>query len=219
MAENVPKLPGQLKKSHTDKKPKAAWKKSTAALSRWLHIYLSMVSFAVVLFFSVTGLTLNHADFFDGKEHLTKYKGKLPAEWVNTKDTTAVKKLEIAERLRSNHHIKGAVSDFIIDDNQCSLSFKGPGYSADAFVDRKTGDYKLTESQMGLVAVINDLHKGRDTGKGWLWVIDACAVLLTLVSFTGLVMIFFMKKKRLSGLVLAAAGMLICWLVYAIWVQ
>ena len=31
-----------------------------AKLMRWLHIYLSMFSLAVVLFFSVTGITLNH---------------------------------------------------------------------------------------------------------------------------------------------------------------
>ena len=33
---------------------------------RWLHIYLSMFSLAVVLFFSVTGITLNHPDWFFG---------------------------------------------------------------------------------------------------------------------------------------------------------
>ena len=31
---------------------------------RWLHVYLSMISLAVVLFFSVTGITLNHPDWF-----------------------------------------------------------------------------------------------------------------------------------------------------------
>ena len=35
-----------------------------ARLMRWLHIYLSMFSLAVVLFFSVTGITLNHPDWF-----------------------------------------------------------------------------------------------------------------------------------------------------------
>ena len=36
--------------------------------SRWLHVYLSMFSFAVLMFFAVTGLTLNHANWFDGQE-------------------------------------------------------------------------------------------------------------------------------------------------------
>ena len=34
---------------------------------RWLHIYLSMFGLAAVLFFSVTGITLNHPDWFFGE--------------------------------------------------------------------------------------------------------------------------------------------------------
>ena len=33
-----------------------------ASVTRWLHLYLSVVSFVLILFFAVTGLTLNHAD-------------------------------------------------------------------------------------------------------------------------------------------------------------
>jgi hypothetical protein len=214
MAEHKPAQPRTLIRHRTDKKPKPAWQKNTAGLSRWLHIYLSMVSFAVVLFFSVTGLTLNHTEWFGDSEHLTKFKGKMPVEWVNAADTNAIKKLEIVERLRNSHHIKGAVSDFLIEDNQCSVSFKGPGYSADAFVDRQTGEYKLTEIRLGLIAIMNDLHKGRDSGKGWGWVIDISAVFLILVSLTGLIMLLFMKKKRLSGLLIGVAGLVICYLAY-----
>ena len=36
--------------------------------ARWLHIYGSMASFAVVLFFAVTGLTLNHQDWFANQQ-------------------------------------------------------------------------------------------------------------------------------------------------------
>lgn len=49
------------------KKTKVVWKKRTATFSRWLHIYLSLFCFLVVLFFAVTGITLNHAEWFDGK--------------------------------------------------------------------------------------------------------------------------------------------------------
>ena len=34
----------------------------------------------------------------------------------------------------------------------------------------------------GFVGVINDLHKGRDTGKVWSVVIDVAAILMSLVS-------------------------------------
>ena len=38
-----------------------------AKLMRWLHIYLSMFGLAAVLFFSATGITLNHPDWFFGE--------------------------------------------------------------------------------------------------------------------------------------------------------
>ena len=196
------------------KNPKSAWKKRTAALSRWLHTYLSMVSFFVVLFFAVTGFTLNHAGWFDGKQVETKKNGKIPLAWIHTTDTAQIRKLEIVEFFRKNYRVQGYVSDFMIDEQQCALSFKGPGYSADAFINREDGAFQFTELRLGLVAVLNDLHKGRDSGQGWSWLIDVSAGFLTLVSLTGLLMLCFLKKKRMGGLLLALAGGLICYLIY-----
>ena len=197
-------------------KPKSELKKQTAAWSRWLHVYLSMVSFLVVLFFSVTGITLNHAAWFDGQQTETKRTGTVPAAWVNVPDTARIKKLEIVELLRSKYSLKGAVSDFEIQDDECSVSFKGPGYSADAFINRKDGTFELTELRQGLVAVLNDLHKGRDSGPGWSWVIDLSAGFLVLVSLSGLVMLFFLKNKRVQGLLVAVVGGALCYLAYAL---
>lgn len=196
--------------------PKSELKKRTASWSRWLHVYLSMLSFFVVLFFSVTGITLNHADWFDGQQTETKRTGTLPAAWVNVPDTARVNKLAIVERLRSQYALRGAVSEFRMEDDQCSVSFKGPGYSADAFINRKDGTFELTELRQGLVAVLNDLHKGRDSGQGWSWVIDLSAGFLTLVSLSGLVMLFFLKNKRVRGLLVAVAGGALCYLAYAL---
>ncbi|HZY37137.1 MAG TPA: PepSY-associated TM helix domain-containing protein [Mucilaginibacter sp.] len=200
------------------KKPKPGWKKHTISFSRWLHIYLSMLSFVVILFFAVTGLTLNHAEWFDGKQVEKKVTGVVPAMWVSPHDTTQIKKLEIVEFLRKKYDIKGYVSDFLIQDDQCSVSFKGPGYSADAFINRNDGKFRLSELRLGVVAVLNDLHKGRDSGKGWGWVIDVSAGFLTLVSLTGLVMLCFLKKKRVNGILLLIAGVVACSLIYWIWV-
>ena len=196
-----------------------AWKRKMAMLMRWLHIYLSMISFVIVLFFAITGLTLNHADKFVTKLHTTQVKGKLTVSWVNNPDTLKIAKLEIVEYLRKNNNIKAALSDFRIDDSQIGISFKGPGYSADAFIDRETGAYELTKNSAGLVGIINDLHKGRDTGSAWSVFIDICAILLTLVSITGLLLLLFLKKRRASGLIVAVFGLLLGCLVYLIWIK
>ena len=72
----------------------------------------------------------------------------------------------------------------------------------------------MVQTKNGWVAVLNDLHKGRDSGRGWSVVIDVSAVLLTLVSLTGLLLLFFVYKRRVSGLILAAAGGVVCWLAW-----
>ena len=194
-------------------------KKDVAKLSRWLHIYLSMVSFAIVLFFSVTGLTLNHPTWFGGdKQVVTKNKGTMNVNWVNSPDTNKIAKLEIVEFLRKTYQVKGAVSEFRIDDSELSVSLKGPAYSCDAFIDRETGKYEVSEIKMGIVAVMNDLHKGRDSGSGWSWIIDISAVFLVLISLSGLILLCFIKKKRVAGLVTGIVGLLICYLIYVIFV-
>lgn len=200
-------------------KRKLVLRRNVAQVSRWLHIYLSMISFAIVLFFSVTGLTLNHADYFAGALKTTTEKGMLHAAWVNPTDTTRIAKLEVVEYLRKTNQLKGELSEFRIDDAECSLSFKGPGYGADVFIDRTTGAYEISLMRAGAVGILNDLHKGRDSGKSWSWVIDISAILMTLVSLTGLILILYIKRKRVSGLTWAVIGLLLSILVYVLWVK
>ncbi|RZK43928.1 MAG: peptidase [Pedobacter sp.] len=196
-------------------KKKETPKKQFAKLSRWLHIYLSMLSFAIVLFFSFTGLTLNHPSWLGGdKQVVVKSKGKLNEKWVNDADTSKVAKFEIAEFLRKTHQVKGTVSEVRVDDYEVSFSFKGPAYSCDVFIDREDGRYELSEIKMGAVAVMNDLHKGRDSGTGWSWLIDISAAFLILVSLTGLILLCFIKKKRMAGISIAFVGLVICYLIY-----
>ncbi|MGA3241707.1 MAG: PepSY-associated TM helix domain-containing protein, partial [Bryobacteraceae bacterium] len=104
------------------------WKRRLATLSRWLHIYLSMFSFGVLLFFAVTGLTLNHQELFSGQQRTSQYNGSLDPKWIQA-GASGVGKLEIVEYLRKSNHITGAVSEFRVEDDQCEVTFKGPGYS------------------------------------------------------------------------------------------
>jgi hypothetical protein len=200
-------------------KASLAAKRRVAVLIRWLHIYLSMLSFAIVFFFAVTGLTLNHADKF-GDEMTTRHeKGRLDSSWVNAKDTSKIERLYIVEYLRRTHHIHAALSDFRIEEDQVGVSFKGPGYAADVFISRPGGHYEVSQTSAGFVGLINDLHKGRDTGHGWSVFIDVSAVLLALVSLTGMVLLLFLKRRRTAGLIVAAFGLVVAWLIYQIWIK
>ena len=195
------------------------WKRRFAHLARWLHTYLSMLSFALLLFFAATGFTLNHADWFDSGQRPSVFHGTLNVAWVDSPDPGDVKKDELVNYFRRTYRTRGALSDFHVDGDQCEVLFKGPGYEADATIDRQTGKYDLTVSPFSFVALLNDLHKGRDAGKKWSAVIDFSAVLMTLVSLTGLTLIFFLQRRRISGLVLVAVGALLSYLIYSFWVS
>jgi hypothetical protein len=194
------------------------WKRRLAHFARWLHTYLSMLSFSILLFFAATGLTLNHAEWFEGQRNTARYQGTLDVAWLKSPDPNAVAQDKIVGYLRGTHRVKGAVSEVHLDESQCEVVFKGPGYEADASIDRESGKYDLTVSRFGLIAVLNDLHKGRDSGGKWSAVIDFSAALMTLVSLTGLTLIFFLSKRRLFGLLTAVVAALLCYLAYAAWV-
>ena len=189
-----------------------ALKRRLAKYSRWLHIYVSMTSFVIVFFFAVTGWTLNHADRFSGRERLRKASGTVDTKWTGSGAEAA--KNDIADAIRRSSGVHGAVTDFRVDDEQVSVTFKGPGYSADAQVDRKTGKYEVSESRLGVIAVLNDLHKGRDSGAVWKTVIDISAGLLTFISLTGLILLYYIHKHRLAGVILLVAGAALAGMLY-----
>lgn len=201
---------------------------------------MSLLGFTSLVFFSVTGITLNHPEWFGtDAQRVVEHQGDLHQNWlrsaasstgaaapppaaanISAANTPAantnseepsgeslhVSKFEIVEHLRQAHRIRGAVSEFRVDEAECLILFKGPGYSADTVINRETGHYTITETVMGAVAIINDLHKGRDSGPVWFWVIDITALLMIFVSVTGIILIFFLKRKRWSGIITAVVG-------------
>lgn len=212
-------------------------KRLTASWLRWLHIYASMFGLAVTLFFGATGVTLNHPDWFGESATTATDTGKFDPEWVkyqrpaepanrdssgdSSSDSPAppdeligVARLEIVEMLRTTHGVTGALGELSGDDREIRVTFKGPGYAADAVIDRSTGEYSLTQNRFGLVAILNDLHKGRDSGPVWSLLVDISAVLLCFISVTGLGLIFFLKLRRMPGVAIAILGTIASVAVY-----
>lgn len=201
-------------------KRKALLRQRVAKTARWLHIYLSMVSFGIVLFFAVTGLTVNHPDWFAGSVKTRQSQGAVDHDLLGVAGTGKPDTSGLIKSVRVREHLHGSVAaeDVRVEDDEIDFAYKAPGYSADVAIDRQKGTYELTEVRNGFVAVLNDLHKGRDAGKAWGWVIDFSAVLLTLVSLTGLVILWFIYKRRASGLLIGVVGLAICALVWKMFV-
>jgi uncharacterized protein len=182
---------------------KRSLKQRLANPMRWLHIYSSMFGLVAILFFSVTGLTLNHPTWTFGSVSKEETQtGQMPGKWLKPD----VSKLEVVEHLRKENRVRGLVDNFTIDDTECSITLKGPAYSADIFLNRETGSYEVTQRYAGLTAFMNDLHKGRDSGKAWSLVIDLSAVILIIVSLTGIALLLYIKRRRGKGFLATVGG-------------
>lgn len=176
--------------------------------TRWLHVYSSMIALLVVLFFAVTGLTLNHPEWTFGLDPVAESAtGTLPSGSIA--DDGTVEWLAVSDYLRNQYDVDGEVSDYGTTGSEGYISYRGPGYSADVFFDTDTGSFQLDVEQEGLIAVLNDLHMGRDTTSAWNWLIDASAVFLIVISVTGIVLQLFLSKRRRLALTIAGVGALI----------
>lgn len=184
--------------------------RDTHRWSRNIHVYTSMIALIVVLFFAVTGLTLNHPDWTFGDDTETTTQSgtfPFPSQFVADDGTaTGVDFLSISEFVRDEFGVVGSVDSFNETSGEGSISYTNPGYRADLFFDIEAGTFDLTVEQEGWVAVVNDLHKGRSTGGSWSWLIDISAGFLIVISVTGLVMQLFLKKRRRSAFVTAGIG-------------
>jgi uncharacterized protein len=190
--------------------------KTSVGAQKWtriIHVYTSMLSLLVVLFFAITGVTLNHPDWtFGGKLERVTTQGQLPGEW------NAGGKVDwfvVAEHMRAENNVHGSVAEKDGDVTDASITFKGPAYQADAFI-KEDGTYELNVETQGAMAVINDLHKGRNTTASWRWLIDVSGIGLTIVALTGIFLQFFLRKRRRAAFVSAGVGAVI--LVALAWI-
>ena len=178
-----------------------------------------MTSFVIVFFFAVTGWTLNHPRCLRPAASAGRRRpARSTRSWTNT-GAADVAKLEIVEALRRAHHVGGALSDFRIDDDQLSVAFKGPGYSADAVIDRRTGKYELSRIAPRASSRSSTIcTRGATPAASWKALIDVSAGLLTFISLTGLVLLYFIHKHRVAGFILLLAGGGLTGLIYWAWV-
>jgi len=174
------------------------------SLSRSLHIYLTMLVCLLLLFFGSTGFMLNHADWF-GLEALRTVtrEGTLPRKIL-----APVDRLAVVEGLRADFGAVGAVDSFEEEDDALRIVFRRPGLRGEATVHRTDGRVEMTTEEHGTAALLTDLHKGANTGKGWKLVIDGTSILLVLGSLTGLILWISLPRRRALGIAALSVGLL-----------
>jgi len=180
--------------------------------TRNLHIYISMFGLLGILFFSVTGVMLNHPDWFGFSDPQTrKTEGAFPPELIKDKEPD---KLAIVEKLRKDFGATGALNSFDVQSDQLDIVFKSPARRAEAVINRPGGHIDMTFETHGFAGRFAELHRGTDAGPVWSYVIDITGILLIITSATGLILWMLVPKWRPLGLAAITACTVICGIIY-----
>lgn len=201
----------------------SATKKRTAAVGRFmraLHTYSAMWVLILLVFFSVTGITLNHSDW-QSKLGAQQSVTVLALPDVFQSWPTSAEQADYAVALASWLQQQGVKavswqSRFEEDEQTLELSFKRPAGFAVALVDFNSTEIELEQQFSGYLALANDLHKGRDAGVLWKWLIDITAIACLVFAVTGFYLLLKMPSKKSAGNALAVIGGIMAILAYLI---
>jgi uncharacterized protein len=176
--------------------------KTLLTFCRTVHIYLTMLGLLVMLLFGITGFTINHeGGLFAATPKVTEAQGQVPMPLLAAHD-----ELRVVEHLRQAFAIKGALTDFTELDGEFAIAFKEPGQVWDITVAKATGQATIRNEQYGMVALLNNLHRGRYAGPAWSLVIDFSALLVVLACLTGFVLWLALPRRRQLGIAFLAVG-------------
>ncbi|MFI3245211.1 MAG: PepSY-associated TM helix domain-containing protein [Ferrimonas sp.] len=193
--------------------------RSLIPIARAIHQYVSMAMLLLTLFFAVTGITLNHPEWFIGAPHITENQWQLPeslhqqALVGGSEHSPSVDSEALLAHVRQQHPLAGAAANFeLLTDwhgqqlrfGELSLTQQGPGYHATIFIDLVSGEVEVNERDAGVIAMLNDLHKGRHSGAFWSLLIDISALLMVLFVISGLLLV--LPNRRLGPKLFKLAG-------------
>ncbi len=187
--------------------------KSFLAFSRLIHVYVSMALLSLMIFFSITGITLNHPQWFSELEaEVVAADFSIPHEFLPLQAQG-----KLINYLLEAGHIKGSKLSIEREDEELFISDKGPGCYLSLTVDLASGEAFTEATDYGYWALFNDLHKGRNSGDFWRFIIDLSAVLMILFSLTGFVLA--LAQRRMSRTVsLSIISTLLVMGIYFTWV-
>lgn len=182
--------------------------KKTLSLARLIHVYVSMALLTLLLFFSVTGITLNHPEWFSShqanvieKEQTISQIGALA---ITESEMSATQQQLITDEVEKVFAISLQNIKPELMSGELFYSIKRAGESTSVAVDLETGDAFFEQTHYGWWAVLNDLHKGRNTSNFWGWIIDLSSVLFIIFAITGFILA--MPQKRFHRTLLVSVG-------------
>ncbi|SEB02914.1 PepSY-associated TM helix domain-containing protein [Alkalimonas amylolytica] len=191
-------------------------------LMRMLHTYSAMWVLLLLVFFSITGITLNHPSWqsqwgsYQRLEQLPLPAALRREELPDEPEQQHWYAQQVQQWLQQQHGVQAMEwrYQFDSDDGLLELEFKRPAGYTTALLDLAAAELELEQVFAGYLALANDLHKGRDAGGLWTWLIDLTAISCLVFALTGFYLLLKSQSMRAIGNTLALLGGMAAILIY-----
>ncbi len=176
---------------------RAFWLKQ---LHTW-HWVSAALSLTGMLLFAITGITLNHAGQITAATTRAERQASLPPElhrqlrqWsIDTEDPLPD---ALTHWTQKTFGINVAGRPTETGPDEIYIDLPMPGGDSALLIERETGTAFYQTTRRGVIAYLNDLHKGRNTGRVWSWFIDILASCCIIFTLTGLALLVLHGRKR-----------------------
>lgn len=178
----------------------------------WVSAALALVG---MLFFAATGITLTHAGYFENtRPVVTRHEATVPAAVLAEVNALAGSAgQDLPASLSAWVHATWGMSlhpkNVEWQDDELFIDLKRPGVDAWLSVNRHSGAARYEASDQGWIAFLDDLHRGKNTGPVWSWLVTAFAACCVIFSLTGLAILQIRARSRWQVWPVVGLGVLI----------
>lgn len=180
---------------------------------QWHWISAAICSIGM-LFFSWTGITLNHAGDIPANSDVTTIEAQLPKDilqpWHSLEKNQNMLPESIRQYLITEHKLSitnGLTGE--LNDGEFYLAMPNPGVDAWLSIDLENGQLIYERTDRGWISFFNDLHKGRYTNEAWRWFIDIFAGISIVFCLSGLWLLYKQSTFRFSTWPMVSLGVLL----------
>ncbi|MFN3229564.1 MAG: PepSY-associated TM helix domain-containing protein [Asticcacaulis sp.] len=191
---------------------------------RQWHWISSALCLIVLLGFTVTGITLNHAADIPATPTVTRKEATLPAPALEAlkalpSEGDAPLPADLARGVHEAIGVDVAGRATEISPEEIYIGLPRPGGDGWLTIDREDGHLSYEMTDRGLIAILNDLHKGRNSGPVWAIFIDVFAVACLIFCLSGLALLWMHGRHRAITWPVVAAGLAIPLILFLIYVH
>ncbi|ENX33623.1 hypothetical protein F889_02286 [Acinetobacter colistiniresistens] len=176
--------------------------------ARYVHGWLSAFAFIVLIFFAATGLLLNNPDWLKSSKDEQTVKLTLPAAFVSAIQKQENPSQSILDFVRDKQPLIGRYKSSEVMDGEVMIRLESPAGSTDVWVLMDEGQVEITQKPASTVSLLNDLHRGKNVGAIWHWLIDISAIIIILLSLAGYILFLTIKTRLIQHVLLTAASLL-----------